>query len=57
MPDPTQLGKNVFECAEYWLSNGYQAQTGKSLLQAMQTDTANMTPQQQREERKKQEKA
>lgn len=35
-PDPTQIGKNVFECAEYWLSKGYQAQTGRSVFQALQ---------------------
>lgn len=35
-PDPSQIGKNVFECAEYWLSKGYQAQTGRSVFQALQ---------------------
>jgi hypothetical protein len=24
-----KIDKNVFECPEYWLSKGYQVQTGK----------------------------
>ena len=28
-PDTHKIDKNVFECPEYWLSKGYQTQTGK----------------------------
>ena len=32
-PDNLKISKNIFECPEYWLSKGYQVQTGKVCLQ------------------------
>lgn len=35
-PDVSQEPENMFECAEYWLNKGLQAQTGLSPLQVLQ---------------------